>query len=278
MEENTDTVADTSQEPTTPVQTEQTTQMPQETVDTPTETLEQTPDKPKEFTIPDEYKDKGWAAKVKSEADMFKQLDNLSSLVGKKEILKQPDWEDEKSFNEFVETMRPESKDDYAIPDAIPKDEADFYKDVMHANGVSKKQAEAMFSKISELRASHFDVDNMADRLNQMWGSNVAANTKTAKAAIDTFGGDGLQNLINSSPNESVAIIYNAFYEFAKAHGLKETDIAINKSVGSPEKVDVDSVRSRLITNISTENSKGAPDFTKIAKWKQELTDTYKGA
>lgn len=47
--------------------------------ETPTET-------PVDFTLPEEYKDKSWAEKVKSPEDAYKQIENLTALVGKKTI------------------------------------------------------------------------------------------------------------------------------------------------------------------------------------------------
>lgn len=38
------------------------------------------------FTIPEDYKDRGWASKIKSHDDLWKQLDNLDKLAGKKTI------------------------------------------------------------------------------------------------------------------------------------------------------------------------------------------------
>lgn len=38
------------------------------------------------FAVPDAYKEKGWASKVKSMDDVFKQLDNLDTLAGKKTV------------------------------------------------------------------------------------------------------------------------------------------------------------------------------------------------
>jgi hypothetical protein len=275
MEENTDTVADTSQEPTTPVQTEQTTQMPQETVDTPTETLEQTPDKPKEFTIPDEYKDKGWAAKVKSEADMFKQLDNLSSLVGKKEILKQPDWEDEQSRNEFVSAMRPDDKADYEIPDTIGQDEADFYRDVMHENGISATQAKAIFEKVGELRAEHFDLDDMIDRQNKMWGKSAAENNKLVNDTLAQYGGDELKATVDALPNAMKEQYYSFVANYAKAHGINETDIAHDNKISTPKTADPDVELDSTMKFISNEQAKGNPDWGKIGEAKIRVNELY---
>lgn len=38
------------------------------------------------FALPEAYKDKPWASKIKSQEDLFKQIDNLDQLAGKKAI------------------------------------------------------------------------------------------------------------------------------------------------------------------------------------------------
>lgn len=39
-----------------------------------------------EFSVPEAYREKGWASKVKSLDDVYRQIDNLDSLAGKKTI------------------------------------------------------------------------------------------------------------------------------------------------------------------------------------------------
>lgn len=41
---------------------------------------------PPAFTVPDTYKDRSWAGKLKSPDDVWKQLDNLDQLAGKKTV------------------------------------------------------------------------------------------------------------------------------------------------------------------------------------------------
>lgn len=67
--------ADTSTQPATPA-----------TADTKPAETKPSDTKPNEFTVPEAYKASSWAGKVKSMDDVFKQLDNLDKLAGKKAV------------------------------------------------------------------------------------------------------------------------------------------------------------------------------------------------
>lgn len=54
--------------------------------DTTTSATETPPADNGDFSLPEEYKDKPWAEKVKSPEDAYKQIENLTTLVGKKTI------------------------------------------------------------------------------------------------------------------------------------------------------------------------------------------------
>lgn len=273
MTEEADTVVDTSSEPTTPVE-ETTTREPIVENNTEPQATERT--EPKEFAIPDEYKEKGWANKIKSQEDVWKQIDNLSSLVGKKEIMKQPDWENEQSRKEFIEAMRPDSKDDYVISDkAIPEAEANLYKELMYEQGITQTQANAIFEKISEMRESQFNADDMTAKLKDMWGGEVETNTKTAMTSIRKYGSEKFQGMIDNMPNEFVAEFYDYVHKYAEAHGIKETDLAHDNSKGEPAQVDDDATFKQNIKNIGIERAKGSPDWAKIEAWSKENNEIY---
>lgn len=115
------------------------------------------------FVIPEAYKDKPWAAKIKSQEDLFKQIDNLDTLVGKKAVV--PDFAkatpaDVEAFNA---QLRPADKAEYAaavkMPETIPEADRAFYLDLLHdsvvrpeiANGVLEKFGGAIEAKKAEM-------------------------------------------------------------------------------------------------------------------------------
>lgn len=265
MEENTDTVVDTAPAPATPDTNTQT------TTQTPTN---QTSIEPS-FAIPDEYKDRGWASKVKSYDDTFKQIDNLSSLVGKKEVYKPTDWNDENSRNEFYKTMRPEKAEDYALPEVFSKEEASVYQNLLHENGISKYQAEKIFGKLAEMRSKAHDANGMTEELKKSWGNDVEAKTKQAVTGLKTLAKPEDLALFDQMPNNVLAAVYRTVSNIMDKYGAKETDIAAS-SPSNPAKVDVNAQRKDLLKQIMAENNNPNVNWEKLANLKAQLSATYK--
>lgn len=105
------------------------------------------------FSIPEEYSGKGWVEKIKSQDDLFKQIDNLDSLVGKRQIPGEnaPDQE----WNEFFSKIgKPESPDKYQLTDpelpdgfVVPDDFKSKAQRIMHESGLTQKQADALYQR-----------------------------------------------------------------------------------------------------------------------------------
>lgn len=256
-EEVTDTVVDTASAPTAP--------------DTTTQTTPET----KQFAIPDQYKDKGWASKVKSEEDLYKQIDNLSTLVGKKEVIKPTNWEDENSRNEFYKAIRPENAEDYALPEVFSSEEANLYKNLLHENGISKYQAEKIFGKLAEMRTKAYDADGMTEELKKSWGSDVENKTKQAMNGLKSYAKPEDLAVFDGMPNNVLAAVYRTVSNIMDKYGAKETDIAAT-APSNPVKIDVTAQRNDLLKQIMTESNKANTDWTKLDSLKKQLSETYK--
>lgn len=105
------------------------------------------------FSIPEEYAGKGWAEKIKSQDDLFKQIDNLDSLVGKRQIPGEGATDQE--WDEFFGKIgKPESPDKYQLTDpempegfALPDDFKSKAQKIMHESGLTQKQADTLYQK-----------------------------------------------------------------------------------------------------------------------------------
>ncbi len=102
----------------------------------------ETPD----FVVPEAFTDKPWAQNIKSNDDMFSQMDNLQGLIGKKSI-PGSDATDEQ-LQEFYAQLTPESYE-LTLPEGVKaeinQEDQDAYKEFFKANGMSQKQAQALF-------------------------------------------------------------------------------------------------------------------------------------
>lgn len=101
------------------------------------------------FTVPEQYRDKGWANDVKSLEDVYSKLDGAHNIIGKKNI-PGPDASDEE-LKTFHDQLRPETADKYelSLPEGVEaeinQEEQNVYKQLFHDVGLTPKQANALF-------------------------------------------------------------------------------------------------------------------------------------
>lgn len=124
------------------------------------------------FSIPEEYAGKGWAEKIKSQDDLFKQIDNLDSLVGKRQIPGEGATDQE--WDEFFGKIgKPESFDKYQLTDpelpegfALPEDFKPKAQKIMHEAGLTQKQADVLYQKFlqEEIGAASQNKEAIAQR------------------------------------------------------------------------------------------------------------------
>lgn len=118
--------------------------------------------------IPEAYKSASWATKYKTPDDFFKGIENMAKVVGQKQVVQgiQPPPENatEEEINAFYSSLgRPESPDKYELPTDIELPEAfdvdaakALFTNVAHKNGLTNKQAAAMFKDFMEAEAKEF--------------------------------------------------------------------------------------------------------------------------
>jgi len=107
------------------------------------------------FSVPQEYADRGWAEKIKSPEDLWKGYDNAQSLLGKRPAgVPQPDAPDEEWDKFYAAAGRPESPDKYTLSDVEGTPEGvDLtpYKQkasaILHAAGLNPKQADRVWKQ-----------------------------------------------------------------------------------------------------------------------------------
>lgn len=104
-----------------------------------------------DFKIPDEYADRGWKDKVKSQDDVWKLLDNSQQLIGKRQT-PGDDASDEEWSEFFGKIGKPESADKYELTDPelpegveLPDDFKDKARSVMHEAELTQKQADKLY-------------------------------------------------------------------------------------------------------------------------------------
>jgi len=105
-----------------------------------------TPEDGSEFSVPEEYKDRGYLKDVKSLDDVYKKLDGAQSLIGKTRVNFPTDEssdEDRLAFN--IASGMPETAEEYAFEfaEGVERDEGfeAQIKELFHSAGISGKAA-----------------------------------------------------------------------------------------------------------------------------------------
>lgn len=188
------------------------------------------------FAIPQEYSDRTWTKTIKSSDDLWKTLDNVQSLIGKRPAgipaadAPEADWE--KFYNA---AGRPEAADKYNLPDieGLPEgvDLAPYKTqaaELFYKAGLTQKQSEAVWKSYLELekgtaakgteafKAQQAELDKQFDELTgKLFGDKYDDVSQRAQAFISGALPDELKPVIEEvaqNPKALVAMIKVADY------------------------------------------------------------------
>jgi hypothetical protein len=246
-----------------------------------------------EFSLPDEYKDKPWAAKIKSQDDVYKQLENLNGLIGKKTI--QPiDYETAtpEQIKEHYSKLAPEDVSKYNFGDGDPE----FQKvvgSIFQEFGINEHQASGIAAKIGEIAKGMATEAATADRsadgylaiMKESFGNDhekaVGLVENLLKSNLDDKDKGFMDNLDNTTKGALDRAIYkiaNTYEDRIKQildeHGIKETAAHVGGGSKNPS-TDIREVQKTLRQQIRELDSR-----PHSASEKQELVNklnaTYK--
>lgn len=125
--------------------------------------IPETPAPSNDFSIPEEFAEKGWASKIKSQDDLFKAHDSLSSMLNERKLPTQDSTPEE--WEEFHNKMRPETASAYelTLPEGV---EAEIdgelqakYKEGFHKLGLTPQQAQGLFELDTQLKIEGLEAD-----------------------------------------------------------------------------------------------------------------------
>lgn len=210
------------------------------------------------FKVPDAYKEKPWAEKLKSEEDLYKQIDNLSGLVGKKTLppinLKEATPEQlETHFN----TYRPENKEAYKFGEGSDPEFTTGVSEVLYNVGISEYQGNKLIPAYQALEKKAMEKATSADgfkavmteQFGEKFDGIVVNSTKVFKDNLS----EKNQQILDSMPNQYLGAVYELAHKMSekidavkKQYGVVENgDAHLNKG-GQIAKADITEVRKGL--------------------------------
>ena len=226
--------------------------------DTQSETVNQ-PQTP-QFSVPEAYKDAGWAQNIKSPDDLWGQFANAQTLIGKRPAgiptMDAPDTE----WDKFHNLMRPESPDKYTLSDIenVPEglDLAPYKQSALqmfHDAGLNAKQADKLWKayigtelesvkgmqgKAAETQAA---MDKEFDALSaKLWGDKYkdveAKSLETLKLAVPDELKDAIP-YIAENPKALAATMKLVEYADAQTAQLRAELADVKKKYGAEDKL-----------------------------------------
>lgn len=183
-------------------------------------------DAPKEFKILDAYKDKPWAFKIKSEEDLYKQIDTLDQLKGKKHAYPGQDATPEE-LDKYFEGLRPESADKYNFGENHPNPE--FAKNVgelLFNAGISEHQAKKIIPAYQAMEQAALEAATSADGFKAEMTKSFGEKYDAAVAGVTKEFSQHLtaddQKLIDAIPNQYLGVVYRLTAAMQKAYGVED--------------------------------------------------------
>jgi len=207
---------------------------------------------PPAYKIPDAHKDKSWAAKIKSEDDLYKHIDNLETVVGKKALYPAADATPEQT-QEYYNGLRPaEAKAYEAVFDAdfTAPETMQAVSGILHEAGISEHQAAKLVPMYQKMEKAATEAATSAEGFKEImsksfgekYDANVAGVANDLKAVLKP---EDLK-LSDSMPNEYIGLLYryadakNAEIAKLKAeYGIKENgDAHLNNKGAATQTTD----------------------------------------
>lgn len=213
------------------------------------------PDSPAPFKLPEAYKDKPWAAKIKSEDDLFKQLDHLNSAVGKKIVVPDLTKATDAEREEYYAQLRPPSTDAYEFSEETDPAIKTVISESLLKNGISSVQANAIIKDYQAaeqaLLAEQYKPEVIEQSMKAQFGDDWKQVTGQTRAALKGMMTAEDFDLVDNLPNTYMAIIYRTLGNVVQKFGVKETDSHVNGAPGGQVPPDMSALRQGIRNEIA---------------------------
>ena len=231
------------------------------------DTTQPTQPETNDFSLPDAYKEKSWAAKVKSQEDVYKLVDNLNQLVGKKQVPFDYEHATPEEITAYHASIAPKDLGAYEFPNADDP-VAKAIGEAFRSSGLSGVQGKAvvqslapMIQKMEEERVAGLkDAGKYTEISKKEFGDGYeAVLAKVNKAIVESVpkelgaAFDDMPNehrhAVNVAINKIVSGYEAKFAEVVKQYGIKESGAqgGVNPSSAATDKVSLQkSIRAEL--------------------------------
>ena len=207
-----------------------------------------------EFSIPDEYKDKGWTRFFDGKTgddlknEFFRSYDNSQTLIGKKveDYIKTTDLKSLDNFEEIKDALQkqignqvevPQDAEGYALNDILknedgsldyeyPDEALNFFGDKFKDLGLSKEQGQQLLKSYTDFEIGEFqkytNPDDLENNINSMFDNNQQQR-KTVEGLLKEFLPQKDQEFLQkTAPNYTIEMFYRVAKGLVDKYGYKE--------------------------------------------------------
>ncbi len=192
-----------------------------------------------EFNIPEEYANSGWAKNIKSEADLWKSMDNAQKLIGRKTIgIPDFDKADESEITAFYEHTRPKEQTAYELGDGFSEAEKETIQKVLYENGINKRQAKNIVAQFKEMVKTNaentYGEEGLKKVMEQRFGADWQASTsKISEVLGAVITPETLNDMTANMTNEGIGAVYQVAKALMDKFAVKDGDFAVAKNGGN---------------------------------------------
>lgn len=210
------------------------------------------------FTIPDEYKDKGWARFFEGKSgdelknEFFRSYDNSQTLIGKKveDYIANTDLKNLENYEQIKEALTkqiapqvevPQDKAGYALNDILkdengnlmyeyPEEIIDYFGDEFKNLGLTKEQGQGLIKTYTDFELKEFqkytDADELETDLKSMFNETTSQKSQQrvlVEGLLKEFVPQEAQEFLqNTAPNYTIEILYSVAKGLVDKYGYKE--------------------------------------------------------
>lgn len=209
------------------------------------------------FTVPEAYKDQPWASKVKSADDLWKQLANAQTLIGRKHPVPDFNTATPQEIENYLAQTRPENPDAYKFdteegyqPSGLePEFAKAFHKAGIHPH-IGNELIKDLQGVLKAGAEKAFDADEFLTTMEKAFGNGYEVKTNQTRQLIEANLSKEDNAALEGVPNKYLTLMYKLANNLRNAYGVKESGLQ-GEHNPSPIKQDVGEVRKSLRAEIA---------------------------
>ncbi len=234
-----------------------------------------------DFTLPDEYKEKGWAKNIKSQDDVYKMLDNAQAMAGKKFAIPDPETASQDDVEAYYNELRPKDVSEYKFADGTADEAKAAYGEMFHKHGLSVRQQEGVTADfngmLEQMQADMTSSDGFVEEMTNSFGDKYEARAGQISAQLKTMmTPDDLQS-IEAMPNKHLGVMYRFMDKVLNDYGVNNSGAAAGVDAGAAGAVNVKEKRETLHKKINELSGKRGVTAEEKSKLIKEYTKTFNG-